>query len=357
MRTSMVLALVFGMISEPLKLTLGDPAPPLAVETYVKGSPVDLGKGLHVVEFWATWCHPCIHAIPHLSDLAHRYHGKVDFTGVSVSEFSKTPEAAVREFVSGMGKKMDYNVAWDGPKKLMAGNWLDAADQPGIPVAFLVKDGVVEWIGDPVDGLQKAIDQNLNGTFDLASEKKAFEKAPNILVKMQIQVEDLQQALQPVVSKQAEGDLSGALTALDDAEQKRPDLKLELEKTRYDLLDRMQSPELVALANRFTHKDFKDSEEDLDYIAWKSVNPKSKKPVENPNYSAALILAKRAAELGGMKHYRSLDVYGYVLYRKGDLEKAKQVGQKAVDAATLDKAPASELKPLTDHLALYATGS
>ena len=48
-----------------------------------------------------------------------------------------------------MGDKMAYRLAHSGNKVGMAASWLKAASQDGIPTAFLVKGGVVRWIGHP----------------------------------------------------------------------------------------------------------------------------------------------------------------------------------------------------------------
>ena len=70
-------------------LNLGDPAPPLTVSSWVKGDKVEKfepGK-MYVVEFWATWCGPCLESIPHLTELAHKYKDKgVRFIGVDIWE-------------------------------------------------------------------------------------------------------------------------------------------------------------------------------------------------------------------------------------------------------------------------------
>ena len=67
------------------KLAVGDRAPALTVEKWVKGEPVtgfEKGK-TYVVEFWATWCGPCIASMPHLSALQKEYKDKVTIIGVT----------------------------------------------------------------------------------------------------------------------------------------------------------------------------------------------------------------------------------------------------------------------------------
>jgi len=134
-------------------LKVGDAAPALAIDTWVKGDAVksfEKGK-IYVVEFWATWCGPCIKAIPHLTEL-QKEHKEVTFIGVAASE--KPGDNAdrlkrVQEFVAKQGGKMEYRVGFDGDGE-MRESWKRASGQRGIPCTFIVNgDGKIAWIGHP----------------------------------------------------------------------------------------------------------------------------------------------------------------------------------------------------------------
>jgi tetratricopeptide (TPR) repeat protein len=57
----------------------------------------------------------------------------------------------------------------------MAKNWMDPAGQNGIPAAFLVQNGKIVWIGDPMGGLNKTIEEVNAGKYDMEKAKQRFE--------------------------------------------------------------------------------------------------------------------------------------------------------------------------------------
>ena len=158
-------------------LGVGDPAPELKAAHWLKGSPVeklDSGK-IYVVEFWATWCPPCRASIPHLTELAHKFKGKVTFVGMDGFEHAEEAAAKklIQKFVDDMGEKMEYHVAMDTKEKFMAKKWMEAAGQDGIPCAFVVeKTGKIAWIGHPMEGLDEALQEIVAGKWDAAQAKK-----------------------------------------------------------------------------------------------------------------------------------------------------------------------------------------
>src|SRR5262245_8436564 len=142
------------------------PAPTIA--QWVKGAPVPaFQKGkVYVVEFWATWCGPCIASMPHLSALQRAYRDKgVTFIGVT-SEDPHNDLGAVEAMVKAKGDGMDYTVAWDSGRKTNEA-YMTAAGQGGIPCSFLIDGaGRIAYIGHPIM-LDLPVSQVVAGTWDV----------------------------------------------------------------------------------------------------------------------------------------------------------------------------------------------
>jgi thiol-disulfide isomerase/thioredoxin len=140
-------------------LKVGDDAPKIQVSKWAQGEAVKEFEGdkVYIVEFWATWCGPCIASIPHLDEIykKHKEEGLV-VIGQNLGEEADK----VSPFVKSMAGKMSYRVTVDDNKSeggWMAKHWLTAADQNGIPCAFVVsKKGKIAYIGHPME-LQESL--------------------------------------------------------------------------------------------------------------------------------------------------------------------------------------------------------
>ncbi|MDF1869697.1 MAG: TlpA family protein disulfide reductase [Phycisphaerales bacterium] len=113
---------------------------PMGNEDWVDNERSLEGKVL-VLDFWATWCGPCIRAAPMLRDLQESYDGKLEIVGIGGSEKEET----FRRYV--LKKKGNYAQMFDKDKTLN-----NALGITGIPhVVVLSTDGVIRWQGNPLN--------------------------------------------------------------------------------------------------------------------------------------------------------------------------------------------------------------
>src|ERR1035437_4853945 len=83
-------------------LVSGQEAPTLQVAQWLQapvgfdGQWSGLRNKVVVLEFWATWCSPCIHAIPHLNQLARAFRDQgVVFLAVTDDDIDRSEERRV----------------------------------------------------------------------------------------------------------------------------------------------------------------------------------------------------------------------------------------------------------------------
>lgn len=160
--------------AEPVPLgRLGCDAPKLEGLEWVKGDPVEMKNGsIYVVEFWATWCGPCIKGIPHLTELQETYRDK----NVTVIGVSNETNGKVRPFVKKQGDNMAYTVAIDAGGKMSEG-YMKAFKQNGIPHAFIVdQTGKIAWHGHPM-AMDESLEKIVSGTYDLEATTKKMAEA------------------------------------------------------------------------------------------------------------------------------------------------------------------------------------
>lgn len=120
-----------------------------------------------VVDFWATYCPPCVKQAPQLAELSRRYRDQgLEVVGLTSDE--KSDQAKVEDFMRRVG--INYNIGY-------AGNWVsrsflygteDETGAPPIPQLFIIsrKGKVVEHlIGDSprhgIDYLEEVVRREL----------------------------------------------------------------------------------------------------------------------------------------------------------------------------------------------------
>ena len=149
-----------------LALDIGGAAPPLAIATWYNGDAFKIEPGkVYIVEFWATWCRPCLQTIPLLSKLQKKLAAK----GVLVVGISNETADKVEGFLKEHAE-MDYRVGLDKENGTW-GTWMEGI--PGIPHAFVVdRKGVVVWKGHPMSGMDQVVERVIAGSYG-EKERKA----------------------------------------------------------------------------------------------------------------------------------------------------------------------------------------
>ena len=311
--------------SQAGELIIGDAAPPISISKWVNGNPVEsfAGDKVYVVEFWATWCGPCLAGMPHLASLQTEYGDKVTFIGVSAEEDGVVTKFMEQDSRSGKpwSEVLTYTIALDADRKTSDAYML-AAGQNMIPCAFIVgKTGKVEWIGNAA-----AIDQPLqlvvDGAWDLQKARNKFLANRESEAVMQEYEPRLQAAFQ-------KRDFRTGVSLLDQLIAKFPE-NSEFKQMRFQFLLKGEMFDEANTAAEALIEEAKDEPMELDRLAWILATGV---PGPGPDLDLALSAIKRAEELTESKNASILDTLGRVLFRKGNVDEAIAIQKRAVELA------------------------
>lgn len=245
---------------DAVTLHIGDAAPPIKYSKWLKGTPVASYEDdrLYVLEFWATWCGPCIAAMPQLSALSKKYADNATFIGVNVWEKTgdkpyESSLANVERFVKSSGERMSYNVIADNNAQDMAKNWLTPAGIAGIPSTFVIKNNKIIWIGHPIK-LDTIIGPMIAGAFDVAAFKKEYEAEK--LDSNHQRMEGIKAAMKAVQDAVASKDYDEAFELIDSSIKKIPMLNYLMKAQKFKiLLDHFTEAEAIIYAKQLNKED------------------------------------------------------------------------------------------------------
>jgi thiol-disulfide isomerase/thioredoxin len=316
------------------KLNIGDPAPALSIEHWVKGEPVksfEKGK-VYVVEFWATWCGPCIKNMPHLTKLQKQHKDK-GLTIIGVSGQDKRGVEDVRPFVEKKGDAIGYTIAVDRAMETTKA-YMGATGRNGIPVAYLVdQQGKLAWYGHPMEAMDLVIEEVLEGKFDASRHAERMAKFKTLS-------EQFGKATQ-------EKRWDDAMTALDEMKTVRPDLANDFAISRFAVLRAgKKDKEAAAKVRVQLEEQFKD---DVDNLRKLSEMLAGVPEPDAADLAAATAVAKTIVTKTDGNDVQALAVLAYVYRNAGDWDNALATQQKAIDKSA-DEGTRANMKAILDQM-------
>lgn len=341
-------------------MTIGSKAPNIDVEHWISDSngafehttKLDSGK-VYVIEFWATWCGPCIAAMPHIAELQKEYSDTVQVISIS-DEDMDTVDAFLERKVRGnpdmtYGELTQQYCLTTDPDESVKNDYFRAAGRDGIPCAFVVgKTGLVEWIGHPM-AMDKPLKEIVNDQWDREKFQASYQKEQ----KARLEAQEAQKALAEVGQKlqglMQDGDNEGAVKYIDELlkDDKFKVARTQLEGVKLQLLVTGNLDGAPTALDKFV-KDNSDNAQLLNQIAWTvyeqhDSDGNASESLLKSALNAAKVAAEAAPEQGAV-----LDTYAHLIMAASkDIDKAIEVQKKAVEHAGPQ---IGEIKPYLDEL-------
>lgn len=148
----------------------------------LQGNEVDFAslKGkVVVVDFWATWCGPCISSFPSMQKMVHKYKNNPDVVFLFIDTWENVPnrKKLVEDFVA----KYNYtfNVLYDKPKEEGSSEFTVVKDYEveGIPTKFVVDgNGQIRFKSIGWSGNEFAFMQELQLMIEMAGQAGSGER-------------------------------------------------------------------------------------------------------------------------------------------------------------------------------------
>ena len=304
-------------------LRIGDPAPRLQLSEFLIGSPeagrFDRGE-ITVVEFWATWCAPCVAGIPALNELDRRFSDRsVTLIGVTREE-----SPLVRRFLDAAAPNATptFAVATDESGRSTAA-FMTAARRRGIPCVFVVdRNGRIAWTGHPKD-LEPPLEKIVAGSWNLDEARRDQIRSGRVR-------QTISGIRDQIAAARSMDEHRGVITSIDEAIARGDgDPELELEKFRI-LIGPLADPRGYELGWSL----LKHHSDDADILSRLARTALDREADLEPNPTFALEAAKAANHAAAGSDARALATLARAYRLTGDRRRADRFAQRAIARAS-----------------------
>ncbi len=319
-------------------LTIGSDAPELNIEHWVqdgkgKFKPVtkfEKGK-VYVVEFWATWCGPCVASMPHLAETQKKLADKgVQIVSISDEELSTVDKFLDRETRQATDEKPEtfrdltsYYCLTTDPDRSSHAAYMDAAYQDGIPTSFIVgKDGKIEWIGHPME-----FDEPLNAVVEGKWDREG-PVAKGIKAELAAKA-----AMSDIFALLGEQKFDEAIKLIDKVAPEGDNMDLNLLKLRVFVVSKKTDAGVAFLKSVFAKN--AGQPEATNILAWNIYEMAEQSMLEKGAFIDVAMAATAAAaeKSGGEEKASVIDTLAHLTFFNGDLDKAIELETAAAKLA------------------------
>ncbi|TDE46969.1 redoxin domain-containing protein [Flavobacterium rhamnosiphilum] len=157
------------------KLKVGDIAPKINITDYISNVPSDKNfkNKFILLEFWATWCGPCLQGVPNLNKFQEKFKSNKDFVFISITD--EKVDKVLRTV-----KRIPFKSVVVSDQ---TGQTIENFGIKAFPTTILIDDkGILKWIGNPETLNDLILNNFLNGKEISTSQNSNSDMPPPSLI-------------------------------------------------------------------------------------------------------------------------------------------------------------------------------
>lgn len=138
------------------QLKVGDKAPKIHIGNWIKNTPAskELSGKFVIIDFWATWCAPCLESVPHMNTLVEKHKNKTNVVFLAMTD-------EVEKKVSALLNRVVFSSAVVSD---VSRETFDNYQIKTIPHCVIIDDkNIVKWEGNPVNLTDETLSAILDG--------------------------------------------------------------------------------------------------------------------------------------------------------------------------------------------------